>query len=86
MNDGLLPSKPECPHCKKTLDGFTDPVGDRVPKPEDVTMCLYCGEILQFDERMKLKPIPEELIKELNLKTVQIAGKVRQKFLESRNS
>lgn len=79
---GLLASKPKCPHCKTLLDGFTDPTGDRVPGPEDATMCLYCGEILQFDSDMKLKPIPEEIIAELDLRTVQLAGQVRQRFLK----
>ncbi len=83
---GLLVSKPKCPNCKTTLDGFTDPVGNRVPQAESVTMCLYCGEILQFDSNMKLKPIPEEIVKELNLRTVQLAGKIRQRFLERRDN
>lgn len=83
---GFLVNEPQCPHCETTLDGFTDPTGNRVPEPEDVTMCLYCGEILQFDSDMKLKPIPEEIITELDLRTVQIAGEVRRRFLESKAS
>ena len=86
MNDGLLASKPECPHCKTTLNGFTDPIGNRVPKAEDVTMCLYCGEFLQFNDNMKLEPLSEELITQLDLRSVQMAGKIRQRFLESKKS
>lgn len=28
--------------------------GDRKPSPEDVSICLYCAELLMFDENLNL--------------------------------
>lgn len=31
-----------------------------VPRPNDVTLCVKCYEILQFDEKLNIVPITEE--------------------------
>lgn len=34
-----------CPHCQKEVDRCS---GECKPKPNDVTMCIGCGEISVF--------------------------------------
>lgn len=58
-----LPSR--CPRCFAPLEAAT-PVASgqpsRGPAPHDLSVCLYCGEILQFDEQLQLRvPSPEEV-------------------------
>lgn len=73
---GKLISKPDCPHCKEILDGFTDPSGKNVPKPGDISICAYCAEVLEFDSEMKLIPIREETVKFVDLLEIQKAQQI----------
>ena len=44
----------QCPECKSKIDGAS-PCGDDdelVPTPGDLSMCLYCGVWLLFDEQL----------------------------------
>ena len=47
-----------CPKCDMLLDAATD-LSDpnNEPTPGDVTLCLYCDALLEFDEDMMLKEI-----------------------------
>lgn len=39
-----------CPKCQARLDAATDAAGgDAVPKPGDLTICIHCTAVLQFD-------------------------------------
>lgn len=39
-----------CPVCLASLDAATDPTGaNAVPGPGDLTICLHCTAVLQFD-------------------------------------
>lgn len=53
-----------CPVCQTKLDCCSHPSDDTVlPVQGDLTICLYCGEILMFDVDMNLKsPTPEEIV------------------------
>lgn len=42
-----------CPNCKKDLDSISHEQ-DRLPKPDDLSVCIYCGELLKFDENLCL--------------------------------
>lgn len=66
MSDGgQLSTKPICPHCLQTLDGFTGPKGER-PDEGAVAMCFYCTELsLYTADEMLRKPTPLEAV-ELN--------------------
>jgi hypothetical protein len=52
-----------CPACQATLDAATDSAGgDAVPKPGDLTICIHCTEVLQFDaERVPVQVAPATL-------------------------
>lgn len=41
-----------CPTCGYVLDSATCVEGDHNPKPGDVSVCLKCGEVLQFNESL----------------------------------
>lgn len=56
----------KCPLCDKKLDAVTGVLGkkDR-PKPDDFSMCAYCGVILRFNEDLSFRAVPDtELIEE----------------------
>jgi hypothetical protein len=48
-----------CPSCGRSdLDGATHAAASDhvvIPKPEDISICAYCGAINQFTEDMDLK-------------------------------
>ena len=51
-----------CPYCEKLLDGASGIDHKRVPKPDDLTVCIYCAQILRFDAHMMLRKVtPHEL-------------------------
>lgn len=75
MKSGKLDNNPTCPQCKKSLDGFTTVDHDERPKPDDVTICCYCREVLQFDNDMNLKTASPEAIEECVLE-VSIAQRM----------
>jgi hypothetical protein len=60
--EGVQPC--HCPHCGQELDAATDTfrVGAR-PKPGDISVCLYCAAILQFNAALQLEAVTgDELI------------------------
>jgi hypothetical protein len=44
-----------CPACLKTLDGATDLKGQATPKPDDLSVCVYCGQINVFQTDLTLR-------------------------------
>lgn len=54
-----------CPKCGKTLDGVSAVSEEETPEPVsgDVSVCLYCFTMLQFDDDIKSQILtPEEFI------------------------
>ncbi len=46
----------QCPHCGQTVDAISTLAGQvPKPKPADMTVCLGCGEVLQFDEQLRVR-------------------------------
>ena len=50
----------KCPTCGKSLNaaGLLSGVDD-APDPEDLTVCLYCSNVAQFQSDLSLKHVPE---------------------------
>jgi hypothetical protein len=47
-----------CPHCGKKLDAASRMEGPQpLPKPDDLTVCIGCGEVLAFDGRLHLRKV-----------------------------
>ena len=40
--------KHHCPSCDMPLDAATGVSSDKGPRPDDVTVCLYCGAVMVF--------------------------------------
>ena len=48
-----------CPECHEL---FTHASGQSNPQPGDVTICLYCGAVLTFDDQVvPVRPAADEL-------------------------
>jgi hypothetical protein len=59
-------SKCQCPQCGKQLDAASSVDGvTAIPKKGDISLCFYCGEILEYDENCVLTYITQEVIDEL---------------------
>ena len=43
-----------CPHCGYSTNRTSPLTGARGPKPQDFTICLNCGEFLQFDDNLRM--------------------------------
>jgi hypothetical protein len=50
----------KCPHCGKSCDGGTsvdDQQAERMPKPGDFAVCVYCGSINRYTDTLGLRRI-----------------------------
>lgn len=56
---GRMPEA-HCPTCDEKLDAVTSIDADGMPERGDISLCAYCGEILEFDDNMQLIVITEE--------------------------
>ena len=52
VDQTFVPPSP-CPSCGRTTDCATG-APDTWPKPRDVTVCFYCGGVMQFGPDLKL--------------------------------
>ncbi len=43
-----------CGNCHKVLDAVT---GKAIPKQGDISVCINCGEITEFDNDLTMKPV-----------------------------
>ncbi len=50
--------KNSCSTCKANIDSITS-FDHKIPKPGDVSICVYCGEILRFDVNLNLIKLTE---------------------------
>lgn len=55
MKTGKLKTTPHCPSCNATLSGFSTAEGEHVPTPGDISVCVYCYEILEFTDSLGLQ-------------------------------
>lgn len=60
-----------CPTCFANLSAASSSKGEkgsRAPKKGDVTVCLYCGTLLEFGEGLSLAPVSDATLVELSKK------------------
>jgi hypothetical protein len=62
--DHHIPQSP-CLSCGKPLDGATCVGRDAAPDPGDITICIYCGHIMVFDDNLKLRELSDEEVREV---------------------
>lgn len=62
------PVNPEniCPSCYRKLDMANDPEEKFVPKKGDLTVCIYCQEVLEFTDDLNIKKLSEETYNKLS--------------------
>lgn len=49
-----------CPKCNEVMDALTNFEDDSTPREGDVSICINCLQILQFDSDLKLKLVTDE--------------------------
>lgn len=55
--------KDKCPSCNKEVNTHDTLKGSGVPSKGDVSVCLYCGSIMMFNEDLELYlPSAKELL------------------------
>lgn len=42
-----------CPTCGKHCDGLAN--ATRPPRPRDLTVCVFCSDVLEFDVELRLR-------------------------------
>ena len=57
---------PKCTKCEKMLDGYTNVMGEGEPEYGCITVCLYCGCIMEFTKTLDLVEIRSETLVELD--------------------
>lgn len=80
MKSGQLDTRPNCPCCKKLLDGFTSIDHNKKPKSGDVMICAYCNEVLQFTDDMSLQLASPEVIEECGLLEISRGQRQAREF------
>lgn len=89
MNQGQLKTKPFCPHCNAMLDGWTATTDKATPTTDDLTICAYCAEVLQYDENMLLVEITGAVLDDMSsevLTSITRAKKVVQQIIKKRGA
>ncbi len=55
----------QCPCCGHPQEVATSPDGKQAPEPGDISICLACSTVNQFDESLKIVPVSKEILKEI---------------------
>lgn len=67
MRQRMLLPMSKCLDCGKQMDAASGLQGDPEPRPNDVSVCLYCGHITAFAEDLTLRPLTD-------VEMIEIAG------------
>lgn len=74
-----------CRLCHNIIDAHASVKGDIAPRPNDFSVCLYCGTLSKFDEELNLIPLtPSELftLNKENPETFDLLIKTRTVILQ----
>jgi hypothetical protein len=56
----------QCPTCKRELDACTTATGLKLlPVEDDISVCIYCGSINQYNEDLTLRLMPTQVFADL---------------------
>jgi len=65
MGEAIKIKASDCLNCHKSVDGIsqvgTNPDSEG-PKPGDVTICIYCGHLMSFEDDRSLRNLNDEEI------------------------
>lgn len=64
--------KSKCPQCGYTLDAHDsmDPVDQRSPEKDDISICIKCASWNMFNEDLSLRTMTEEDINHIDPETI----------------
>lgn len=77
MTTTRLKNLDHCTHCGAELTAATILDADARPRPGDVTVCIGCGHVYEFDERLLIIELSEA-----KRRTIQNDPDVRRKIRE----
>lgn len=60
-----LDGAPRCLNCNTLIDGATSVGSDVRPKPGDVTVCMYCGHVMAFNDELTMRELTGQEIIEI---------------------
>ena len=55
----------KCPECDKITDAATQVGGNNKPSEGDISLCIYCGAINQFDNDNNIISLPNDKLEEI---------------------
>lgn len=66
MSEGIRLPVDHCPACGTLLDAASGVRGeDIIPGPGDLSVCIRCGQMLIFNQRLRLRKATEKDLEEL---------------------
>lgn len=60
-----MSSEVRCIECGETLNGAAEIGGDDRPVPGSISICIYCGHIAAFNDKLRLRPLTASEIHEI---------------------
>lgn len=60
MSEPMMLDGKVCPYCHRNLDMVGNVHPDSTPKPGQISICMFCGEISRIDENFNFIKISEE--------------------------
>lgn len=54
-----------CP-CGYVMNRATSAYGEHTPTEDDITFCMSCGKMYQFNKDLSLRPAPDDLLNQLS--------------------
>ncbi len=76
MNTTRQTAQP-CPSCGAELDASTGVGHDNEPKPGDVSLCAYCGEVLTFGPGLERRRLSDDELTALPADVLQSLARAR---------
>lgn len=67
-----------CPKCGKRIDSATGVGHNKRPRPGDLSVCLYCGAYLQFDQLLAVELATDDVLAEADAETREWLRRARE--------
>ena len=74
-----------CPQCGKKIDAAISASGEHVmPESGDVTICVYCGVLLEYTDQLLVSILPSETLEDMDEEDLEQLLRIQQ-VIELRN-
>jgi len=78
MNDATRIPQSECPTCHYKMDATTAVFEKATPKKGDISVCMKCGTVTQFDEKLRMVALTSKEVDEIKEKYPALYIQIRQ--------